>query len=180
MLFDDWNVIVRTVLIGIALYFFVILILRTTGKRTLSKWNAFDFVLTIALGSTLAAAVLQPTTSLAEGAAVLALFVLLQYLVTWAAVRSRFIRRLVKADPTLLFHQGEFIEEAMRRERVPEAEVLAALRERGIGSLDGIHAVVLETDGTFSAIESASFGPRSTLVDVAGYDHSPDALPPDR
>lgn len=41
--------------------------LRITGKRTLCKWNAFDVVVTIALGSTLASAFLSQTVALAEG-----------------------------------------------------------------------------------------------------------------
>ena len=55
----------------------------------------------------------------------------------------------------------------MRRERVVRGEVLAAVRERGIGSLDEVAAVVLETDGTFSVVSSRDGG-RSSLEDVHG------------
>jgi uncharacterized membrane protein YcaP (DUF421 family) len=41
--------------------------LRVSGKRTLAKMNAFDLVVTVALGSTLATILLSADVSLAEG-----------------------------------------------------------------------------------------------------------------
>jgi uncharacterized membrane protein YcaP (DUF421 family) len=63
-------------------------VLRVSGKRTLSKWNAFDFVVTIALGSILATVLLSKDVRLAEGLTACALLVGLQFLNTWIAVRS--------------------------------------------------------------------------------------------
>lgn len=40
----------RTLLVGLCAYVLLILVLRTTGKRTLSKMNAFDLIVTVALG----------------------------------------------------------------------------------------------------------------------------------
>ncbi len=51
MFFDDWFGIVRILIVGVLAYAALIIFLRVSGKRTLSKWNAFDFVVTIALGS---------------------------------------------------------------------------------------------------------------------------------
>ena len=53
LLFDDWNTLLRTLIIGILGYVSLVLLLRISGRRTLSKMNAFDLVVTIALGSTL-------------------------------------------------------------------------------------------------------------------------------
>ena len=52
----------------------------------------------------------------------------------------------------------------MRRSRVVEAEVLAAVREQGIASLDEVEAVVLETDGTVAVVRRAEFGTLSALA----------------
>ena len=53
MLFQDWGGIVRTVVVGSLAYVTLVLFLRVSGKRTLAKLNAFDLVVTVALGSTL-------------------------------------------------------------------------------------------------------------------------------
>ena len=49
-------------------YAALVLFLRISGKRTLAKLNAFDLVVTVALGSTLSAIILQESIALAKGA----------------------------------------------------------------------------------------------------------------
>ena len=99
MIFDSIQVLGRTLLTGVLAYIFTVLILRLTGKRTLTKWNAFDFIVTIALGSTLATVILSRDVSLAQGAVALALLCLLQLIVTWFSVRSERFQHLVKSTP---------------------------------------------------------------------------------
>jgi uncharacterized membrane protein YcaP (DUF421 family) len=62
-------------------------------------------------------------------------------------------QRLIKAEPTLLFFRGEFLEDAMRRQRVTEAEVLAAMRQQGFGQPSEVDAVVFETEGSLSVLK---------------------------
>lgn len=54
MLFHGWESLLRIIIVGSAAYAFLVVVLRVSGKRTLSKMNAFDLVITVALGSTLA------------------------------------------------------------------------------------------------------------------------------
>lgn len=167
MFFNGWYGITRILIVGVLAYVALIVWLRISGKRTLSKWNAFDFVVTVALGSTLASVILNKDVPLAEGVAVFALLVLLQFVITSLAVRAAVVRRLIKSEPTLLVENGEFIREAMLRQRVTEGEIKAAIRKHGSAALDEIAAVVLETDGSFSVIKNANHGSRSALDDVA-------------
>ncbi|MBL6458440.1 DUF421 domain-containing protein [Belnapia sp. T6] len=152
MFFDNWTGLLRVVVVGILAYTALVLLLRVTGKRTLSKMNAFDLIVTVALGSTLATVLLSKDVALAEGITAFALLVLLQYAITWLSVRSDRVRSFVKAEPCLLLSDGRFLHAAMRRERVTEDEVQAAARAQGIASLDDVAAAVLETDGSFSVI----------------------------
>lgn len=167
MFFDGWSDIVRVLVVGTLAYAALIVLLRVTGKRTLSKMNAFDFVVTVALGSTLATILLSRDVALVEGVVALALLIVLQMVVAWASVRWRGFRRLVKAEPTLLLHKGEMLENAMAHERVVPEEILAAARSSGHADLESLEAVVLETDGTFSVIGKAERG-RGTLENVGG------------
>lgn len=65
--FDSWESIFRTTVITILAYVLLIFLLRVSGKRTLSKMNAFDFIVTIALGSTLATVMLNKNVAFADG-----------------------------------------------------------------------------------------------------------------
>ena len=151
-IFENWSGLVRVLVIGIIAYTGLVQILLESGKRTLSKMNAFDLVVTVALGSTLATIILSKDVALAEGLLALVLLIGLQYAVTWSSVRWSAISKLVKSSPTLLFYRGEFLPAHMRSARVVEDEILAGVREQGLGSMDDVAAVVLETDGSFSVI----------------------------
>lgn len=172
MFFDSWFGLLRVGVVGTLAYLALVVLLRVSGKRTLSKMNAFDFIVTVALGSTLATVLLTEDVALAEGVAAFALLIGAQYLITFLSVRSPAVRGLVKAEPTLLFHGDRFLGSAMKSERITQEEVLAAVRQQGKRSLAEVAAVVLETDGTFSIL-SAAQGERegsagSSLQNVAG------------
>ena len=164
MFFESWFSLFRIIMVGAVAYAALVVFIRLYGKRTLSKMNAFDFVVTVALGSTLATVLLSKDVVLAEG--LLALFLLcgLQFVVAYLSVRSRRLESMVKSEPTLLLYRGQFMSEAMRRERITEDEVLAALRSRGVGDVSLAEAAVLESDGSVSVITSPA-AERPTLPD---------------
>lgn len=165
MFFQDWATLQRTLLVGVLAYASLVFILRISGRRTLSKMNAFDFVVTIALGSTLATILLNRDVALADGVLAFALLVGLQYAITWTSVRARWFRRLVTGEPVLLLYRGAYLHDALRRERVTEDEVRAALRSDGVGDMARVGAVVLETDGSFSVVREVPAG-ASALADM--------------
>jgi len=166
MFFNSWTDLLHVVVVGTIVYVALIVCLRITGKRTLSKWNAFDLVFTISLGSILASAFLSRTVALTEGIFAVVVLISLQFLITWLSVRFVFIRKLVKARPTLLLDRGTVLQSALRSQRVPESEVRAAVRAAGIAALEDVDAVVLETDGSFSVIKHAGAASRSALQDI--------------
>jgi uncharacterized membrane protein YcaP (DUF421 family) len=164
-LFRDWSVLLRTGVVGVLAYASLLFILRISGQRTLSKMNAFDFVVTVALGSTLATILLNRDVALAEGALAFAVLVGLQYLITWSSVRARWVRRIVTGEPILLLYRGDFLPEALRRARVTEEEIMAAVRSAGLSGLEQAQAVVLETDGSVSVVRAGGSG-TSSLADL--------------
>ncbi len=68
--FQNWQSISRTLISTALAYIAMIIMLRISGKRTLAKMNAFDFIVTIALGSSLATVALSKDVALADGASV--------------------------------------------------------------------------------------------------------------
>lgn len=152
MFFQDWQGIVRTLVVGALAYAALVLFLRISGKRTLAKLNAFDLVVTVALGSTLSAVLLQESIALAEGAVALALLIGLQYLVASLSVRAPAFARLVRSEPSLVARDGRFCSGALRRQRLTEDEVMSAVRANGGRQIEDVEAAILESDGSLSVI----------------------------
>lgn len=165
--FDSWTTLLRTLIVALLAYAVLILFLRVSGKRTLSKMNAFDLIVTVALGSTLATVLLSKDVALAEGALAFALLISLQFAVTWSSVRARWVRRWVTGEPRLLYYNGQLLQQALRTARVTVDEVEAAVRAGGMASLAEAESVVLETDGSFSVIKPRDGQPPRVPVGVA-------------
>ncbi len=150
--FDGWLTLLRTFVIGILAYVAVVILLRISGKRTLSKMNQFDFIVTVALGSVLAASMVNKEIPLIEGVLALAILIFLQYLITWLSVRKRSVSDLLKSSPVLLLYKGQFLKEEMKEQRITELELISKIRQKGFGSIEEIDAIVLETDSSVSII----------------------------
>ena len=169
--FDSWFGLARVVISGSCSYLAMVFLLRVFGKRTLSKMNAFDFVVTVALGSILATILLSKDVAIVEGIVAFSLLMTLQFFITWTSIRFDWIKKLVKADPALLFFEGEFLPEAMLQQRVPRDEVLSAMRAAGYVSISQVAAVVLETDGSMAIMKKPDNAPddHSALQNVIGF-----------
>ncbi|NEM06148.1 DUF421 domain-containing protein [Geodermatophilus normandii] len=168
MWFDSWSDIVRILAVGSAAYLALVVLLRVSGKRTLAKLNAFDWVVSVALGSTLATVLLSSDVSWSEGAVALVLLAALQFVVAWTTTRLPGGRSVITAQPTLLLQDGNAIPAALGRQRITMSELRQAIRASGSGDLSSVAAVVLETDGSMSVISTQQAGNRSALEGVAG------------
>ncbi|MGZ8491257.1 MAG: DUF421 domain-containing protein [Gemmatirosa sp.] len=128
---------------------------------------------TLALGSTLATVLVSEQISLARGIAAFVVLLSLQYAISWLSVRSRRVQELVRGEAALLFHGGEFLDGALRRERVTPDEVRSAARDAGLdaglSTLADVEAAVLETDGSIAVVRRAPRAPPSSMAGVRGY-----------
>ena len=155
----NWNSIfghgetaARVVFTAPVAFLVLVTMLRVSGKRSISKMNIFDFVFVVALGSALAQVALSPSIPLVAGLIGLASLLLVQVALSYLAAHWAYAERIINGQPALLFFRGRFLHPAMKRERVTEEEIRAAIRARGVPRIDQVTAVVLETDGQFSVI----------------------------
>lgn len=163
MLHDDFTDVGTVLLTAVLAYAWLVVLLRVSGKRTLSQLNAFDFIVTVALGSIMASVILSSTVAWTEGAAALTALAVLQFVAAWASTRVNWDRTALTSQPTVLLRDGQMNTAAMLRERIDEDSLCAAVRSSGTGDLGSLAAVVLETDGTLSVIPHTSLGCGSAM-----------------
>jgi uncharacterized membrane protein YcaP (DUF421 family) len=164
--FDGWAHVLRALVLAATAYVGLLVMLRAVGKRAVAKMNIFDFIFVVALGSTLSSTILGSGNTLAEGLTAVAGLLAVHYLFTLLALRSRRMESIINGEPALLARDGRLLRDAMRRERITEEEVLGSIRSHGIGGVEDVVAVVLETDGTFSVVARKDSGTSSSLSDV--------------
>lgn len=147
LFFTGWGPLIHVAVVGIVSYIFLILMLRVSGKRTLSRMNAYDMVMTMALGSILTKAMLTADQSLAESLLAIFLLIAFQVAVSAASFRWPWVRKLTSAEPAVLYHNGRFAEATLRRERVCRDEVVSAIHQKGMRDLADVDAVILGANG---------------------------------
>jgi len=155
MFFDylPLDIAARALVLSVIAVCWVILVVRVVGLRAFSKMTAFDFVVTVAIGSLLAGAA-QATGWPAFTQATLAMAALLglQYGVArWRKSSDRF-ESIVQNNPVLLMREGEILYPALTATRVAENDLIAKLREANVLDFAEVRAVVLETTGDISVL----------------------------
>ncbi len=155
-LFNGWKPLAHVAIVGLSGYVALIFLLRLAGKRTLSKMNAYDMVVTMALGSILTKAMLTKEQSIAETVFAIFLLIAFQFIASWASCRWRWFRQLTSPQPTLLYHAGTYLHEAMKRERISEPEIVAASVEKGISGMENVEAVILAGNGELCVLPKRS------------------------
>jgi uncharacterized membrane protein YcaP (DUF421 family) len=169
LFFDNWESVQRTLIITVLAYIALVLLLRISGKRTLSKMNAFDFIVTVALGSAFASVALTKNIALADGVLAFALFIGMQFIITWLSVRVPFVKHLITSRPTLLLYKGELIQQVVKKERITIDEIYVAVRMKGIGNLKDVDAIVLETTGDINVIPKFNFDEAQTFETIGNF-----------
>ncbi len=159
MFFDTFFGLARVVVISSLAYVSLILVLRLAGKRSLAKLNAFDLVVTVALGSTLATVLLSGDVAFLEGLLAFAMLAMLQWGVSRLSIVWPAFRNLVRSHPRLLVENGQYLREAMQDERITADEIESVVRSAGVGRMEDVAAVVLETDGSLSVIKQSGQPP---------------------
>lgn len=169
--FESWNSLYKISISSLVGYVILILYVRLAGKRSTSKMNNFDWIVTVAVGSVMASMAVLKDVTVADGALAMALLLGFQYLLTTATSRWKWARKLFLASPTVLYANDTFHEEEMKEQRVWKGEIVSAIRESGIGSLHDVVIVTLEPDSNLSIVKQGEEGKLDTVDSLPGYSH---------
>jgi len=140
---------------AVFIYLTLILFTRISGLRSFSKMSAFDFAMTIAVGSIMASVILLKRPSMIDGAVGLGALFALQAFVAFLRRKSSRFSKLIDNEPKLLMKDGKILYEALAKTSVTEDDLIANLRSANVLKYDQVRAVVLETTGGMSVLHSS-------------------------
>ncbi len=163
LFFNGWQPLVHIAIVGLIGYAALILFLRLSGKRTLSRMNAYDMVMTMALGSVLTKAMLTQEQSVSETVFAIALLISFQFIVSFASFRWHWAAVLAAPKPTVLYHQGRYFQEALKKERVRQSEIEDTVKEKGLCDMGMVDTVILAGNGELSVLVKANNGGPKTV-----------------
>jgi uncharacterized membrane protein YcaP (DUF421 family) len=149
------------VLIGVALhtlaiFTFLVIGLRTIGRRALAQLGVVDLVVILLLGSAVETAMVAGHTQLSAGFVSAATLLIVNRVLTAILARSRRFRHIVNGLPLLVVHNGELLGGHLRRAGLTPDALAEALRQRGEPDYRDLRQAILEPDGTLHVIPSSS------------------------
>lgn len=136
----------------LVIFTIIIVITRISGLRTFAKMSSFDFASTIAIGSILAAVVMNTNQSLLKGGIALAGIVAFQTLFAYAVRKSKKLNEAFTNAPMMLMYKGEILYDNLSKANVGEDDLIAKLREANALDFKEVHAVILESTGDMSVL----------------------------
>jgi uncharacterized membrane protein YcaP (DUF421 family) len=143
----------ETVVRASAIYLFLLLLMRLTGKRTLSQLSTFDFLVLLIIGDATQQALLGQDYSITNS--VIAISTLIAWEIGLSLLKERSLRieKWLDGVPVVIVEAGKPIQAFLKKTRIDEYDILAAAREsHGLERMDQIKFAVLERDGKISII----------------------------
>jgi len=143
---------------AVVLFVICIALIRISGRRSFGMKSAFDNVIVILLGSTLARTLVGASPFVPTVAACLGL-VVLHRLFAWIGVHSHAFGKLIKGEAICVFKDGKFDEENMRRSLISRRDINVGLRDKlNTDDLSEVEQIILERNGEITVLRKKKAG----------------------
>ena len=144
--------ILEKILRPVIVYFFLVVMLRLSGKRELVQLNPFDLVVLLTLSNTVQNAIIGDDNSLSGGLLGATSLLAVNYLTVRFLYKHKNLDQLVEGKADVLIENGQLRPEHLKKELISTAQLEAAARKQGFGSLSEVDQCILEPGGTLSFI----------------------------
>lgn len=144
-----------TLLHAVAGYLFLTLLIRVLARRPGAQMTPFEFVLVFLVGGVIILATAGDDHSMTNCFGGVIAICLMHRLVGALKLRSAFWAKVIDGTPIVLLDNGAWQARSIKQAHVDDTDVMAAAREKGVKSLDGIKYAVLERNGSISIIKKS-------------------------
>jgi uncharacterized membrane protein YcaP (DUF421 family) len=141
---------------AVALYVFIVFVMRIIGRRELSTLTPFDLVLLIVLGDAIQQGLTQDDYSVTGAIIAVSTLATMQLFASYVSYRFKPLRKILKGEPIVLVEDGKLLDRNLRRERLTAGDVAEEMRAQQIATFDEVRWAILESNGTISFIKKAS------------------------
>jgi uncharacterized membrane protein YcaP (DUF421 family) len=150
-----WEKLVRT----IALYLFLLVALRLSGKRLMAQLTTFDFVVLLLVSNAVQNGLIGDDDSVSGALVGASALLILNGALAYLFFRSRRAERIVSGSPVVLIRHGEVDEQALRRQRFTRSDLKIALQDAGVTDVKSIEKAHLEPNGQLLVRTAHDEGP---------------------
>ncbi len=142
--------IAEKILRPVIVYFFLVIMLRLSGKRELVQLNPFDLVVLLTLSNTVQNAIIGEDNSVSGGILGAISLLTTNYLVVRFLYKHKKLDQLVEGRADVLIESGKVNPKHLKNELITMAQLQAAARKQGFSDLSEVEQCILEPGGTLT------------------------------
>ena len=150
-MFKPTESVLEVVLRGTIMYLGMFVLLRVFRRQAGSVGIA-DLLVIVVIADAAQNGMAGDSRSITEALLLITTIVLWDWFFDWLGFKSPFWARILQPSPLLLIENGKVIKDNLDQEFINEEELMAQLREQGIGNIDLVKTCYLESNGHFSVL----------------------------
>jgi len=135
-----------------AVYLFIIIAIRIFGKKELAQLSVVDLVFILLISNAVQNAMVGPDSTLSGGLVAASTLFLVNYALKYLQYRFPKLGKVVQGDATMLVYQGKILESHMKKAKITDDELMEAVREHGVKSINDVDLAIMEVDGSISVL----------------------------
>jgi uncharacterized membrane protein YcaP (DUF421 family) len=140
------------ILRGVFGYCFLVLIVRTAGRRPGKQITPYEFVFIFFIGGVTLTPMVANDRSVTNGVCTIAAIAMTHFVFAWLKQRSALFGRIMDGTPLMLLKDGRWQADTLRRMNLADDDVMAMARDQGLHRLDQIQYAILERNGEISIV----------------------------
>jgi len=140
---------------SIIVYLFLVIAIRLFGKKEIAQLSISDLVFILLISNAVQNAMVANDSSLTGGLIAASSLFLINMIFKFVTYKSKKVSELVEGDPVMLIHEGNVIEENLKKQRITMDELEASVREHGVKDISAVNLAVLEVDGNISILSDS-------------------------
>lgn len=152
------NNYVHIIFSTIAVYFFLIIGIRILGKKELAQLSVFDLVFILLISNVVQNAMTGPDTTLTGGLAGAAALFLVNYLLKYLEFHFPKFGKALQGEALMLVYHGKVNSKNLEKAKISKDELMEAVREHGVSSIEEVDLAVFEVDGNISVLSDQNKG----------------------
>lgn len=150
---------IEWILRAIIAFFFLLIVARVLGQRTISQLRLLDFVIALVIGNIIAHPLSDENLGL-EGSIITTIVLVVLYLIgIFSIVKFPFIRKLINNSPITVIENGEILYKGLTKARISIDVLLEELREDKIEDVKKVALATWEPNGKISVFLHPKYDP---------------------
>ncbi len=146
------NNYVHIIFSTLVVYLFIVIAIRLFGKKELAQLSVVDMVFILLISNAVQNAMVGPDATLSGGIVAASTLFVVNYIFKYLQYRFPKFNKVVEGDAIMLIYNGKVLDSHLKKAKLTVDELLEAVREHGVTSIEEVNLAILEVDGNISVL----------------------------